>query len=171
MRRRLLLVATAGVLALSACERRDAPERPPSASQVERQRFRHRLESDVSGDYRTVTEPGAATWRVAGLFIGQESAFRAWESGSRAAAPLILTLEGPQGVMQITPDAYEASDESLRFSGAGPDGGEVSARAHIDLGALATARRNLGDQTSVVTGVVSIEGQAVPFSLGWWGGD
>ena len=170
MRRRLLAVSLV-VLSLSACERRDAAEGPsPDAPRTAQSPFVHRLGGDVSGDYRPVAETDG-DWRVAGLFVGQEAAFQAWEAGSRSNASLILTLVGPQGTAEIRPDAYVVTDEVFRFTGRGPDGAEVSVQGRIDQGALATARRNLGDRTPVVTGVLTVGGRASPFSLGRWGGD
>ena len=55
--------------------------------------------------------------------------------------------------------------------GSAPGLGPVELSARIDQGALATARRNLGDQMPVVTGTVSVNGRPTPFMLSWWGGD
>jgi len=171
--RRLLVFASVGVLALSACDRREAARRPDATpSKPAEAAFRHWLSADVSGDYRPIAGAEAeGDGRVAGLFVGQEAAFRAWEAGDRASAPLILTLAGPDGPVQVLPTTYEVSGDVLRFTGALPSGGEVAVRGRIDQGALATARRNLGDTTPVVTGVLAADGRSVPFSLGRWGGD
>lgn len=159
-----------GVAALAGCERRDArPQAPASAPEREAD-FRHRLEGDVSGDYRPVAETGEA-WRVESLFIGQASAFEAWEGGRREASPLILTLAGLDGAMRFTPRAYSLTDERLILVAFAPGGREARLEARIDPGALATARRNLGDRTAVISGTVTVEGRSLPVSLGWWNGD
>lgn len=156
--------------ALAGCERREArPERPASPPERETD-FRHRLEGDISGDYRPVAETGEA-WRVESLFIGQVSAFEAWEGGRREASPLILTLAGPDGAARFALRAYDLTDSRLTLVAVTPDGAEARLEARIDPGALATARRNLGDQTPVIIGTVTVEGRKIPLSLSWWNGD
>lgn len=170
--RRLLVPALVCLAALAACERREtgpastAPATAPAAPAS----FRHRLEGDISGDYRPVSEPTQG-WRVESLFIGQASALEAWEAAQRGGAPLILTLSGPDGAVQIPPRAYDLTDERLHFVGLMPDGRQLVLDARIDPGALATARRNLGDRTPVITGAMTAKGRRIPFSLGWWNGD
>ncbi|WP_292080010.1 MULTISPECIES: hypothetical protein [Brevundimonas] len=160
-----VVVAVAGFLSLAACERRDAatPTSTPEPT------FQHRLSGDISGDYRPTGE--GAIQAVASLFIGQDEAFAAWEAGSQASPPLILSLTGPQGEARILPDAYVVTDDRIQMRGSAPGLGPVELSARIDQGALATARRNLGDQTPVVTGTVSVYGRPTPFTLSWWGGD
>lgn len=164
MRRRLGLMIVAGVLALSGCERNDAPSPAPETA-----RFSHRLSDDISGEYRPVGAGEDST--VASLFVGQETAFAAWEAGQRGASPLILSLAGPQGERRVAVEAYAITDGDVQMTAITPDGGDVRLQARIDQGALATARRNLGDQTPVIVGTVSVDGKRTPFSLGRWGGD
>ena len=160
-----VVVAVAGLLSLAACERRDAatPTSTPEAT------FQHRLSGDISGDYRPTGE--ASIQPVASLFIGQDEAFAAWEGGSRASPPLILSLTVPQGEARVLPDAYVVTDDRIQMRGSVPGLGPVELSGRIDQGALATARRNLGDQTPVVTGTISVNGLRTPFTLSWWGGD
>ncbi|MDO9607571.1 MAG: hypothetical protein Q7J26_03540 [Brevundimonas sp.] len=170
MIRRFLLPTLVCLAALAGCERREAEPESTASAPVAPAAFQHRLEGDISGDYRPVSEPTQA-WRVESLFIGQASALAAWEAGQRGTAPLILTLSGPEGTVQVAPRAYDLTDQSLHFVGETPDGQPTTLDARIDPGALATARRNLGDRTPVITGAVTVKGQRVPFSLGWWNGD
>ena len=165
MRSSWVVVAVIALLSLAACERRDAatPTATPEAT------FQHRLSGDISGDYRPTGE--GAIQHVASLFIGQDEAFAAWEGGSRASPPLILSLAAPQGVIRVLPDAYVVTDDRIQMSGSAPGMGPVELSTRIDQGALATARRNLGDQTPVVTGTVSVNGRRTSFMLSWWGGD
>nr|WP_295239448.1 hypothetical protein [uncultured Brevundimonas sp.] len=160
-----MVVAVAGLLSLAACERRDAatPTSTPEAT------FQHRLSGDISGDYRPTGE--ASIQPVASLFIGQNEAFAAWEGGSRASPPLILSLTGPQGEARVLPSAYVVTDDRIQMRGSVPGLGPVELSGRIDQGALATARRNLGDQTPVVTGTISVSGRRTPFTLSRWGGD
>ncbi len=166
--RRLAAPLSLCVLALGACERREArapaPASPPPAAAV----FSHRLSGDVSGEYRSAPDAEGGT---ASLFIGQAAAFVRWEAGDRTAPPLLLTLTGPDGEARITPEAYVVTDDSVQMRGATPDGGVVEFQARLDQGALATARRNLGDQTPVLTGTVTVEGRRTAVSLSRWGGD
>jgi hypothetical protein len=165
MRSSWVVVAVMAVLSLAACERRDAttPTSTPEAT------FQHRLSGDISGDYRPTGEGEMPL--VASLFVGQDEAFAAWEGGSRASPPLILSLTGPQGEVRVLPDAYVVTDDRIQMSGSAPGMGPVELSARIDQGALATARRNLGDQTPVVTGTISVSSRRTPFTLSWWGGD
>lgn len=165
MRRCWAAIALMGVLSLAACERRDAatPTSTPEAT------FQHRLSGDISGDYRPTGE--ASIQPVASLFIGQDEAFAAWEGGSRASPPLILSLTVPQGEARVLPSAYVVTDDRIQMRGSVPGLGPVELSGRIDQGALATARRNLGDQTPVVTGTISVNGLRTPFTLSWWGGD
>ncbi len=165
MRRWWAAIALMGVLSLAACERHDAAT-PTSTPEAE---FQHRLSGDISGDYRPTGE--ASIQPVASLFIGQDEAFAAWEGGSRASPPLILSLTAPQGEIRVLPDVYVVTDDRIQMRGSVPGMGPVELSARIDQGALATARRNLGDQTPVVTGTVSVNGRPTPFTLSWWGGD
>lgn len=163
MRSSWVVVAVAGLLSLAACERRDAATPTSEAT------FQHRLSGDISGDYRPTGE--ASIQPVASLFIGQDEAFAAWEGGFRASPPLILSLTVPQGEARVLPSAYVVTDDRIQMRGSVPGLGPVELSARIDQGALATARRNLGDQTPVVTGTVSVYGRPTPFTLSWWGGD
>ena len=163
MRRRLVAIAVMGLLALSACERREAAAPTPETA-----RFSHRLGADISGDYRPV---GEGSGQVASLFVGQAAGFTAWEAGQGGPPPLILSLVGPQGAMRVNPDAYAITDDTVQMTGSAPGGGIVRLQGRIDQGALATARHNLGDQTPVITGTVSVDGQRTAFALSWWGGD
>ena len=161
MRRRLVAIAVMGLLALSACERREAAAPTPETA-----RFSHRLGADISGDYRPV---GEGSSQVASLFVGQATAFTAWEAGQGGPPPLILTLTAPQGEVRVTPRTYVVDDQTVRMTGATPDG-EVQLQARIDQGALATARRNLGDRTVVISGAVWIDGQSQTLALTPWSG-
>lgn len=169
--RRLLVCGLLGLAVLAGCDRRDAPRTGETPEAAPASDFRHRLSGDISGDYRPVEAP-SGDWRVEGLFIGQAAAFEAWEAGRRDASPLILTVSGPQGTTRILPRRYDLTDDRLHLVGTlAGGGGQATLDARIDQGALATARRNLGDRTPVVVGAVTVEGRRLPFSLGWWNGD
>ena len=164
MRFRLGAALAFALLAVGACERGD--DRSPSRIGAETEAFRHELSDDVSGEYRPVADGGP----VKSLFIGQTSAFEAWEAGNRAASPLILTLTGRNGEMRVAPRTYLVTDDGVRMAGATPDG-DVTFRARIDQDALATARRNLGDHAVVISGTLQVGDKREPIALAAWDGD
>ncbi|GAW40040.1 hypothetical protein SH203_00428 [Brevundimonas sp. SH203] len=165
MSRRLGVVALLAVLAVGACDQRVERGRP--ANDAKTTAFRHALSGDVSGEYRPAQPDGSG---VVSLFIGQTAAFEAWEAGDRGAPPLILTLAGPQGEVRVLPIRYQITDDAVRMTGA-TAGGEVRFEARIDQDALATARRNLGDRTVVISGTVQVDGRRAPVALTAWNGD
>ncbi len=165
MRRLLGAVAVLGLLAVGACDRREDPARPQSGAETAV--FRHDLSGDVSGEYRPAAADESA---VASLFIGQKAAFAAWEGGDRSAPPMILTLNGPQGEVRVLPETYRVTDASIQMTGATPHG-PIELEARIDQDALATARRNLGDRTVVISGSVQSGGRRAPIALTAWNGD
>ena len=164
MRVRLAAIPAFAVLALSACERRETATPAPEVAT-----FSHRLSGDISGEYRPIDDDVGQP--VTSLFIGQDEAFAAWEAGRRGPPPLILSLSGPQGEVRVTPETYVVTDGAVQMRGLAPDGGIVQLQGRIDQGALATARRNLGDQTPVIVGALEKDGRRTAFTLGWWGGD
>ncbi len=170
MRRGAALLVLA-LAALAGCERAARDEAPARVEAPPAPTFRHAFEGDVSGDYRPASPQREDRWRVVGLYIGQETAFQAWEAGSRDHPPLLLTLEGPEGRTAVTPTRYGATDQALNLEGRTAEGRTVRFSGRLDAGALATARRNLGDQTVVVAGRVDVDGVRIPVALGWWGGD
>lgn len=172
MRRfRAVLGLALGVAVLAGCERAGRDAKEPSADAARAAAFRHAFDEDVSGEYRPVAPARQGGWRVASLYVGQETAFQAWEAGDRDHAPLQLTLEGPEGTVVVLPTRYGVTDQALDMEGRTADGRTVRFSARIDVGALATARRNLGDQAAVVAGRADIDGVRAPVALTWWGGD
>jgi len=168
MRRRLLLALVGVGVCLASCERRpSSDEQKP----VEASTFSHALDADVSGEYRPV-EPvrlGGATFES--LFIGQASAFEAWEQGTGGSAPLVLVFASADGSRGIGPDSYRVTDEMVRFRGQAGPNLSVRFEGRLDQGALATARRNLGDQTVVIEGRLIVGDERTPLRLTLWGGD
>nr|WP_316626990.1 hypothetical protein [uncultured Brevundimonas sp.] len=165
MRRRLGALALLAVLAVGACDQRHDGAQPRNDANTSV--FRHALSEDLSGEYRPVAPDSAG---VVSLFIGQGSAFAAWEAGDRGASPLILTLATAEGEKTVLPIRYQITDDAVRMTGATATG-EVQLDARIDQGALATARRNLGDRTVVISGTVQIDGRRAPLALTAWSGD
>jgi hypothetical protein len=126
-------------------------------------------------------------WSLDHIFVGQAQDFRSWEGGSRSETfgPVMLQFEDVTSPMvqteigetrsvsaRVLPSAYSVSDTSISFEGRSPELGPVRFAGVLDPGALATARRNLGDEGVVVTGTLKVgDGPAQNVQLRWWAGD
>jgi hypothetical protein len=189
-----LFALTAGALAaltLVACdpplEPADAPKDGGAETANLPEGFSNDLQGDVSGYYRPTTEVRHDSWRLDNVFIGQGQDFTAWESGTREGrfAPVMLefvdegspTVQTPGGEIhtgrvRVLPRYYSFRDGMLRFVGVSDELGVVQMDARLNDEALATARRNLGDEGSVLNGTLSV-GKGAPQAVGfrWWAGD
>ena len=66
----------------------------------------------------------------------------------------------------------KAADNRIAFEGRSAELGAVRFEGTLDPGALATARRNLGDEGVVVTGRLTVgDAPAQAVQLRWWAGD
>jgi hypothetical protein len=186
MNRRLAVVALAIAGGLASCDRpADGPagrEAPPKAAA-----FSHAAEMDLSGYYMPLAEVRIGDWRLDHLFLGQQTDFQGWQAGGRSAtfAPVMLQFEDVaspmaqtelgatrSGTQRVLPSAYTVTDDRVRFEGTGGPLGPVRFEGRLDAGALATARRNLGDEGVVLTGTLTAGGQTVRgVQLRWWAGD
>jgi hypothetical protein len=73
---------------------------------------------------------------------------------------------------RVLPTTYSVTDTSLSFEGRSPELGAVRFEGSLDPGALATSRRNLGDEGVVVTGRLTVsDAPARTVQLRWWAGD
>ncbi len=167
-------VTIVGVLLLTALAGCDRPvERPgePAA----RSAFSHDIRADESGYYRPLTPVRSGDWSLSHLFIGQAAGFAAWEAGERIAglAPVMLEFEDAAGARtRVVPSRYTVTDSAVRLVGRSPALGEVAFDGRLDADALATARRNLGDEGAVVTGTLKVGGRTIRgVQLRWWAGD
>ena len=185
---RRLALLTLGLLALSACDRlspspdRDAEVPGPTAAT-----FDYAATGDLSGYYMPVSEVRVGQWVLRDVFVGQAAEFASWKAGQRSGtfAPVMLEFEDPDsptvqtelgesraGQIRVLPDRFSVSDDRIRFEGRSKELGRVTFDGRLDAGALATARRNLGDDGVVVTGTLSAGGQrAGGVRLRWWMGD
>jgi hypothetical protein len=125
----------------------------------------------VSGEYRPVEPVRLGDTTLESLFIGQASAFEAWEDGTGGSAPLVLTFASAGGSRRLGPDSYRVTDQMVGFQGQAGANLPVRFEGRLDQGALATARRNLGDQTVVIEGRLIIGQARTPVRLTLWGGD
>lgn len=159
------------LLAVAACDRpSERPAQPPGSSA-----FSHDISNDQSGYYRPLTPVRSGDWSLSHLFIGQTAAFTAWEEGERVAglAPVMLEFEDAAGARtRVVPSRYTVTGTTVRFTGQSSELGEVAFDGRLDADALATARRNLGDEGAVVTGTLKVGGRTISgVRLRWWAGD
>lgn len=167
MRRILIGGAAAICLGLASCERAAPPAGETGASET----FRHALSEDVSGEYRPLAPVQIDGVGLDSVFIGQTAALEAWEQGHGGSAPVVVSLRTSDGVIQVGPESYQITDKAIRFRGRGGRGMAVTLNARLDQGALATARRNLGDRTPVIEGALTVGEHTAPVRLTLWSGD
>ena len=176
------------VLSVVACDRptppadaAKAPAAPPARA------FSYAGTSDLSGYYLPTTEVRLGKWGFNHVFVGQASEFSAWTGTDAEAvfAPVMLQFDDVTSPMvqnelgearsvtaRVLPTRYTVSDDRIEFEGVSTQLGEVRFVGHLDPGALATSRRNLGDEGVVVTGTLTAAGQTVrDVRLRWWMGD
>ena len=186
-----LIAGGMAALALAACdpplEPADAPKDPDTANASLPEGFSNDLSTDVSGYYRPTTEVRQGTWRLDHVFLGQTQDFAAWENGAREgrfapvmlefvdeSSPTVQTESGEIhiGRVRVLPRFYSLDKGMLRFVGVSDELGIVQLDAQLNAEALATARRNLGDEGAVLNGTLSLA-QAAPQAVGfrWWAGD
>ena len=178
------IAASALLLLVVSCDRPDAPaEAPPAATPA----FSHSLSSDLSGYYMPASEVRIGKWSFNHVFVGQAQEFQAWEGESRsgtfgpvmlqfddATSPMVQTEIGEAHSItaRVLPTAYSVTDNRIRFEGRSAELGAVRFEGELDPGALATSRRNLGDEGVVVTGRLTVgDAPAQNVRLRWWGGD
>jgi len=173
------------VLAAAACDRPAEPAgalAPPAA-----RAFSYASTGDLSGYYMPMSEVRLGKWSFDHVFVGQAAEFRAWNGADTTAtfAPVMLQFDDATSPMvqtelgeahsvtaRVLPTRYAVSDERIEFEGTSPELGRVAFEGRIDQGALATARRNLGDEGVVVTGTLTAGGQTMRnVRLRWWMGD
>jgi len=180
-------LAAASVLALlgvASCDRADPPDAAPAAVAPA---FSHSQASDLSGYYMPVGEVRIGKWSFDHVFVGQSTEFEAWESGTRSGtfgpvmlqfddftSPIVQTEigEARSVTVRVLPTTYAVSDTGVRFSGHTAELGAVQFVGVLDPDALATSRRNLGEEGVVVIGTLKVgDAPAEDVRLRWWGGD
>ena len=188
MRKTFVLSLTLGaVMALAGCDKpKDAaPASEPAAPAAAA--FSHALTVDASGYFMPVTAPSFGKWMLRDIAVGQATDFAAWEAGNRSStwAPIMIEFEDATSPMvqtelgesrsghaRVLPTSYVVTDTSVSFAGTSLELGEVKFEGVLNPDALATARRNLGDEGAVLTGSLTAGGITIGMvSLRWWGGD
>ena len=181
---RNLIGLAVGLLLLASCDRPDAPAEAPAPAASA---FSHSISSDLSGYYMPASEVRIGKWSFDHVFVGQAPEFQAWEGGTRSGTfgPVMLQFDDVTSPMvqteigearsitaRVPPTAYSVSDSRISFEGRSAELGAVRFDGTIDQGALATSRRNLGDEGVVVTGTLTVgDAPAQNVRLRWWGGD
>lgn len=187
--------ALAILLALTGCENAGAPDKPSAApesptgsgSLVAGNAFVHSAQADLSGYYLPVSDVAIGSLRLDHIFLGQAFEFEAWESGetSLTFAPVMLQFDDVSSPMvatelgeahsvsvRVLPTRYSVTEDAIRFAGRSDELGSVSFNARLDQDALATARRNLGDEGAVLTGTLVVGGRRFDnVRFRWYGGD
>lgn len=179
------ILALGGGLLVAGCERpADAPVPAMKASRAAA--FSHDLPEDVSGYYIPMKEARVDNWRLHHLFLGQVPDFIAWEEGGRTPgfAPVMIEFEDMAGApvqtengenrrrLRLIPTAYAVTEDRVRFEALSAGLGAVSFDGRLDQGALAVARRNLGDEGVVLTGTLKVGKRTFDgVSMRWWAGD
>ena len=185
---RNLIGLAVSLLLFAGCDAPGAPgDSPAAAVPPATPTFSHAMSSDLSGYYMPATEVQIGKWSFDHVFVGQTHDFQAWESGGRnetfapvmlqfddATSPMVATEigEAHSVTARVLPTAYLVTDTGLSFEGRSPELGLVSFEGVLDPGALATSRRNLGNEGVVVTGTLTVgNAPARTVQLRWWGGD
>lgn len=174
-------------VALAGCDRPGGAAGEGAPAPTATAAFAHAFDGDLSGYYMPSGETAAGAWRLDHLFIGQATDFADWEAGRRSGtfAPVMLEFVDPSspttatelgevhtGRIRVLPERYSVTEDRVRFTGRSPDLGEVTFEGRLDVEALASARRNLGDEAAVLTGTLTAGGATVRgVRLRWWAGD
>lgn len=185
MRLSRIALPLALVLGATACDRPTEPADAPAAPTA--RAFSYASASDLSGFYLPSSEVRVGKWGLDHVFVGQAAEFREWTGVetettfapvmvefSDATSPMVESELGESRSIKarVLPTSYAVSDDRIEFEGTSPATGAVRFEGRIDQGALATARRNLGDDGVVVTGTLTAAGQTVrDVKLRWWMGD
>ena len=184
------MVVGVATLALAGCDLVQAPENGDgkagqTSAPARDGAFSHSQSEDISGYYRASgASVGGLT--LSQVFVGQTADFEAWEAGRRsttfapimiefedASSPMVQTEMGESrsGRARVLPTSYRVSDDRVRFEGRSQALGLVRFEGRLDPEALAEARRNLGDETPVLSGTLNVAGRSQSVRLRWWAGD
>lgn len=183
----VLTLTFVGALALAGCDRPEdaAPAAEPAAPTATA--FSHALTVDASGFYMPVSEVSFGKWMLRDISVAEARDFAAWEAGNRSStfAPIMIEFEDTtspmvqtemgesrSGQARVLPTSYSVTDTAVSFIGTSPELGQVKFEGVLNPDALATSRRNLGDEGAVLTGSLTANGVTVSMvSLRWWMGD
>ena len=181
IKRFVAVAALTGLMGLTAC---DGPAKSPEpAASSKASSFAHDLPEDVSGYYIPTEEVRVDNWRLHHVFMGQVPDFIGWEGGERPAgfAPVMIEFEdmvgppaenGNRRRLRLIPAAYDVTEDRVRVQALSGGLGAVSFDGKLDQGALATARRNLGDKGVVLKGTLKVGNRTFNnVSMRWWAGD
>lgn len=187
MRIRLFATAAIAAVVLTSCDDPARPVDAPAAEPSAATTFSYASTGDLSGYYMPAGEVRVGDWSLDHVFVGQAAEFRSWKGGGRNStfAPVMLQFDDVTSPMvqteigearsvtaRVLPTRYAVSDDRIAFEGTSAELGRVRFEGRLDQGALATARRNLGDEGVVLTGTLTAGGQTVRgVRMRWWMGD
>ncbi len=167
MRCRALVLGGVAVMALSACDQLQKPERKTEAgtpaAKKDDARFRYSLSEDAAGDYEPLQPLQVGEWRLDQIFIAGPHSFENWisvDASRPTQAPLKMVLSGNNGELTLAPGRFDINERHVRFEGKSPLTGDYRFDGQIDLDALAEARRQLGSQEAVLKGRLEIGGRS-----------
>lgn len=183
MRLRSLILMSAVAAVLASCGDSGSGDTDPAVPAASS----YAAGYDLSGYYLPLDPVQSGKWSLHHVFVGQAAEFEGWQAGQRSGTfgPVMLQFDDTSSPMiqseigeahsvtvRVLPTSYTVNDARIRFEGQSPELGRVSFDGRLDQGALATSRRNLGDEGAVLTGSLKI-GDARPQAvrMRWWMGD
>lgn len=186
MRLRFVAAAVLTAVALSSCEDPVAPKKDGGGSSAPAASA-YAASGDLSGYYMPLDPVRSGKWSLDHVFLGQAAEFASWRAGDKSAtfAPVMLQFEDTTSPMvqteigearsvtaRVLPTRFTVDDANVRFEGRSAELGTVIFDGRLDQGALATARRNLGDEGVALTGSLKVgDGRPQAVRLRWWMGD
>jgi len=156
------VAALAALALLAACgQGQDNSASPADTPQSTTARYAYNLTEDVAGDYAPLETVQVQNWTLQHIFVAGPHVFESWIGGERQLmqSPVSMVFSDEKGTLTVAPGRFDISDNHFRFSGSSPATGDYDFEGRIDLDALATARRTLGSEETVLKGRLQIGGQ------------
>lgn len=183
-----ILLLSAAALILTACDPPSATKggRPAADARDLAADFYSAIDAEQSGYFIPTAPVSIDGWTFHHLFMGQKGDFAVWEGGSRSGVfgPVMIEFEDTNSPMvqtelgesrsgrdRILPLRYRVTDSRVVFEGRSRTLGPVRFEGDLDAGRLAESMRNLGDETPVLSGTLTVRGRGYPVRMRWWAGD
>lgn len=156
------VVALVTLTLLAACgQGQDKSASPADTTQSATARYAYNVTEDVAGDYAPLETVQVQNWTLQHIFVAGPHVFESWIGGERQPmqSPVTMVFSDEEGTLTVAPARFDISDNHFRFSGSSPATGDFAFEGQIDLDALATARRTLGSEETVLKGRLRMGGQ------------